>query len=100
MPRGKAKFDATSPKHPEWPENPESALQAIAKENGAEYIDGSLTFSANGRIGHALFRTFEPGEDDRATNFVRLAEALDAIELCVEIDADRRRMNLEAQGQA
>jgi hypothetical protein len=100
MPRGKAKFDASSPKHPEWPENPESALEAIAEENGAEYIRGSLTFSANGRIGHALFRTFEPGEEDRVTNFVRLAEALDAIELCVEIDADRWRMNREGQAQA
>jgi hypothetical protein len=100
MPRGKARFDATSPKHPDWPEQPERALEGIAEENGAEYIDGSLTFSANGRIGHALFRTFEPGEDDRVTNFVRLAEALDAIELCVEIDADRWRRNREAQGQA
>jgi|ERR671922_2957646 hypothetical protein len=100
MPRGKAMFSADSPKHPDWPEQPERALDAIAEENGAEYIDGSLTFSANGRIGHALFRTFEPGDDDRVTNFVKLAEALDAIEVCVEIDADRWRMNREAQSQA
>jgi hypothetical protein len=98
MPRGKAKFRATSPKHPDWPKNPESALEAIAEENGAEYIAGSLTFSASGTIGHALFRTFEPDGADRVTNFVRLAEALDAIELCVEIDAERWRMNREAEG--
>jgi hypothetical protein len=97
MPRGKAKFDANSPKHPAWPDDPERALWEIAEESGAEYIERSLTFSANGRIGHALFRTFEPEEDDRVTNFVKLAEALDAIELCVEIDADRWRAKREAE---
>ena len=96
MPRGKAKFDATSPKHDDWPSDPERALSEIAVEHGAEYIEHSLTFSANGRIGHALFRTFEPGDEDRVTNFVRLAEALDALELCVQIDPDRWRANREA----
>jgi len=98
MPRGKAKFDATSPKHPDWPDDPEGALRAIAQDSGAEYIDQSLTFTANGRIGHALFKTFEPDEESRVTNFVRLAEALDALELCVEIDPDRWRRNREAGG--
>jgi hypothetical protein len=98
MPRGRAKFDATSPKHPDWPSDPEGALRAIAEENGAEYIEQSLTFTANGRIGHALFKTVEPDEESPATNFVKLAEALDALELCVEIDADRWRRNREAQG--
>jgi hypothetical protein len=98
MPRGKAKFDATSPKHPDWPDDPEGALRAIAEANGAEYIEQSLTFTANGRIGHALFKTFEPDEESRVTNFVRLAEALDALELCVQIDADRWRTNRLTQG--
>jgi hypothetical protein len=98
MPRGKAKFDATSPNHPDWPDDPEGALRAIAEDNGAEYIEQSLTFTANGRIGHALFRTVEPDEGSPATNFVTLAEALDALELSVEIDADRWRKNREAQG--
>jgi hypothetical protein len=98
MPRGKAKFDATSPKHPDWPDDPEAALRSIAEDSGAEYIEQSLTFTANGRIGHALFKTVEPDEESPATNFVRLAEALDALELSVEIDADRWRMNRLAQG--
>jgi hypothetical protein len=97
MPRGRAKFYATSPKHDDWFENPEQALTELADENAAEYIDGSLTFSANGKIGYALFRTFEPnGDDSRVTNFVRLAEALDAIDLCVQIDPERWRANRES----
>jgi hypothetical protein len=97
MPRGKAKFYATSPKHGDWLDDPERALREIADANGAEYIRESLTFSANGRIGYALFRTFEPdGDDSRVTNFVRLAEDLDAIDLCVQIDAERWRANREA----
>jgi hypothetical protein len=99
MPRGKAKFDATSPKHPDWPNDPEGALTAIAEDHDAEYIPGSLTFTANGRIAHAVFKTFEPNnEDGRVTNFVRLAEALDALELCVQIDPERWKRNREAQG--
>jgi hypothetical protein len=94
MPRGRAKFYATSPKHGDWFADPEKALSEIADANGAEYIRESLTFSANGKIGHALFRTFEPnGDDSRVTNFVRLAEDLDAIDLCVQIDAERWRAN-------
>ena len=101
MPRGKAKFDATSPKNPNWPAEPEKALREIAEANDAVYIDGSLYFTANGRIGHALFETFEPdGEDRRVTNFVRLAEDLDALELCVHIDPQRWRMNREAAAEA
>ena len=96
MPRGKVKFDTGSPKHDAWPSDPERALSEIAIEHGAEYIEQSLTFTPNGRIGHALFRTFEPDVDERPTNFVRLAEALDAIELCVHIDPDRWRANREA----
>jgi hypothetical protein len=97
MPRGRAKFSATSPKHGDWFEDPERALTEIADEQDAEYIDGSLTFSANGKIGYALFRTFEPsGDDSRVTNFVRLAEALDAIDLCVQIDPERWRANRES----
>jgi hypothetical protein len=96
MPRGKAKFDAASPKHGDWLDDPEKALREIAEANGAEYIEESLSFSANGRIGYALFRTFEPdGEDERVTNFVRLAEDLDAIDLNVGIDAERQRRNRE-----
>jgi hypothetical protein len=98
MPRGKAKFDATSPKHPDWPADPEGALTAIAEDHDAEYIPGSLTFTANGRIAHAVFKTFEPNnEDGRVTNFVTLAEALDALELCVQIDQERWKRNREAQ---
>jgi hypothetical protein len=97
MPRGKAKFSATSPKHRDWFNDPEKALSEIADAHGAEYIAGSLTFSANGRIGYAVFRTFEPnGDDSRVTNFVRLAEELDAIDLCVGIDADRWKANRES----
>jgi hypothetical protein len=97
MPRGKAKFYATSPKHGDWLDDPEKALEEIADANGAEYIRDSLTFSANGRIGYALFRTFEPDSDDsRVTNFVTLAEDLDAIDLNVGIDAERWRRNMEA----
>jgi hypothetical protein len=96
MPRGRAKFYATSPKHGNWFDDPEKALTDIADANGAEYIGGSLTFSANGRIGYAVFRTFEPdSEDSRVTNFVRLAEDLDAIDLCVGIDAERWQRNRE-----
>jgi hypothetical protein len=97
MPRGRAKFYAASPKHGEWFEDPEKALTEIAEEHGAEYIHGSLTFSAGGNLGYALFRTFEPdGDDSRVTNFVRLAEALDAIDLCVQIDPERWRANRES----
>jgi hypothetical protein len=97
MPRGKAKFDATSPRNENWPGDPETALSEIAVANDAEYIEGSLTFTANGRIGHAIFRTFEPGgEDPRVTNFVKLAEDLDALELCVQIDPERWQLNREA----
>jgi hypothetical protein len=98
VPRGKAKFYATSPKHDDWPGDPERALREIAEANGAEYINDSLTFSANGRIGYALFRTFEPDSDDsRVTNFVTLAEALDAIDFNVGIDAERWQRNMEAE---
>jgi hypothetical protein len=97
VPRGKAKFYAGSPKHDDWFDNPEQALREIADANGAEYIKDSLTFSANGRIAYALFRTFEPDSDDsRVTNFVTLAENLDAIDLNVGIDAERWRRNREA----
>jgi hypothetical protein len=98
MPRGKAKFYATSPKHDDWFNDPEKALSEIADAHGAEYIHGSLTFSASGNIGYALFRTFEPGGDDsRVTNFVRLAEELDAIDLCVQIDHERWQANRQSQ---
>jgi hypothetical protein len=97
MPRGRAKFYATSPKHGDWFKDPEKALSEIAEENGAEYIRDSLTFSASGKLGYALFRTFEPnGEGSKVTNFVTLAEALDAIDLCVQIDPERWQMNRES----
>ncbi len=96
MPRGHAVFGATSPKDPDWNEDPEGALTRIGEKNNAEYIEGSLTFAANGRIGHALFRTVEPEEDSAATNFVTLAEDLDAIKLSIAIDADRWKANQEA----
>jgi hypothetical protein len=73
------------------------ALSEIADANGAEYIKDSLSFTANGRIGYALFRTFEPnGDDSRVTNLVTLAEDLDAIDMNVGIDAERWRRNREA----
>jgi hypothetical protein len=96
MPRGKVRFDAHSPKHADWPDNPERALHAIAEENGAEYIEGSLVFTANGRIGEALFRTFEPG-GEKVTNFVALAEQLAALELRVLVDPDRWRSRRQEQ---
>lgn len=98
MPRGHAVFGATSPKDPDWNGDPEGALRRIGEKNNAEYIEGSLTFAANGKIGHALFRTVEPEEGSAATNFVTLAEDLDAIKLSIAVDVDRWKANQEAMG--
>lgn len=93
MPRGKAKFWAGggSPKHADWDwrEQPEETVAAIAADNGARYIPESLIFTPGGRVGEALFETFEDGGPQGSTNFFKLAEQLDAIEFQLFVDKER-----------
>jgi hypothetical protein len=91
VPRGKAKFGATSPNSDLWPTDPVGAVTEIAKRHNATYIEGSLVFTPGGRAAEALFETVEPDSDDAPSQLFRLAEDLDAFEFQLFVDPDRWR---------
>jgi hypothetical protein len=89
VPRGKAKFKATSPDSEVWFSDPVGALREIAERNKATYVEGSLVFAPGGHEAHALFETVEPDEDSPASQLFTLAEDLDALEFHLCVDPER-----------
>lgn len=88
MPRGRLRLKATSPPDEDWSTDPEGVLRRVMKEYGAEYIEGSLVFTHNGRRADCLFRTVEASESERGTNFYGLAERLDGIDVTLYISPE------------
>ncbi|MFL6051109.1 MAG: hypothetical protein ACJ738_15185 [Gaiellales bacterium] len=87
MPRAKVKFSTTNPPNdPEWPRNPELAMQNIANKNNAAYIKGSLAMATGGKHAEALFETVEPEPGSKATRLHQLGVDLDASTVCLYID--------------
>jgi len=97
MPRGKAKFPTGSPTDPDWPDNPEQAMENIAERNNARYIKNSLVFATGGAVAEALFRTVEPGGNEDATTRHLLGEELDAIEVSLYCDVDTWKAQQKAK---
>ncbi len=91
MPRGKAKFGATSPDSELWPSDPVGAVREIAAKHNTTYIEGSLVFAPGGRTAEAMFETVEPDSDSPASQLFRLAEDLDAFQFQLFVDPDRWR---------
>jgi hypothetical protein len=89
MPKGRIMFNATSPKHPEWPAKPEKVLTELAAKNQATYVPKSLHFSHDRRLAWAVIDTEEPDEGSKGTKFFRLADDLDAIEIRLLIGTER-----------
>jgi hypothetical protein len=101
MPRGKARFSATtSPDSKYWPSDPEEALRDIAQRHHVTYIEGSLVFTPGGRAAEALFETFEPGGEDEPSQLFHLAEDLDAEEFRLFVDPSRWKFREEGPEQA
>jgi hypothetical protein len=96
VPRGKAKFGATSPNSDLWPSDPEGAVREIAERHNATYIEGSLVFGPGGRSAEALFETVEPDSNSPASQLFRLAEDLDAWEFQLFVDPERWRFRESA----
>jgi hypothetical protein len=93
VPRGKAKFGATSPDSDFWPGDPEEAMRDLAERHHVTYIEGSLVFAPGGRSAEALFETWEPGNEEGRTpsQLFRLAEDLDAFSFQLFVDPSRWR---------
>jgi hypothetical protein len=91
VPRGKAKFGATSPDSDLWPDDPEGAMREIAERHNTVFVEGSLVFAPGGRAAEALFETVEPDDDDGrpASQLFRLAEDLDAYAFNLLVDPSR-----------
>jgi hypothetical protein len=100
VPRGKARFRATSPDSEIWRSDPVGAVREIAERNKAKYIEGSLVFAPGGRVAEALFETVEPDVDSEASQLFRLAEDLDALEFHLFVDPDRWRFREGGHGQS
>ena len=101
MPRGRIKLKANSPPDEDWTTDPEGVCRRVMPEFGAEYIEGSLVFSHNGRRAECMFRTVEASEGERGTDLFGLAERLDGFELMLYISPEtwverRQRTGAEA----
>ena len=89
MPKGRVKINATSPKHPDWPRDPEKAVAAIVGDHNATYVPRSLHFSHDRKWAWAVIDTVEPEEGSQATRFFDLAQELDAVEITLLIGSER-----------
>ncbi len=98
MPRGRLMFHAMSPPDPDWLRDPEDHVRQVMKKHGAEYQEGSLDFSLDGRIGYCLFNSFEPSGDDPGTSFYGFAEELDGIDVTLHISLEVWRQRFGGDG--